>query len=252
MSLIKSLDEIKKIELAGKILSSVLKQVAGAALEGTSLLFLDALARKLIREAGTEPSFLGYQPHGAERPYPAVICASLNEVVVHGVPTDRKLKSGDILTIDLGVRYDGWNADAAVTVSIGEVSAKAKKLIDVTRRALALGIQAVKPGKHLGDIGAAIQSYVAKHGFSVVKGLTGHGIGRELHEEPSVLNEGKRGEGLLLKPGMALAIEPMVAAGRGDIIQLDDDGYATADGSMSAHFEHTIILTERGAKTVTA
>ncbi len=252
MSLIKNDDEIKKIELAGKILSSVLKQVATAALEGTSLLFLDALARKLIKEAGAEPSFLGYQPHGAGKPYPAVICASLNEVVVHGVPTERHLKSGDVLKIDLGVRYDGWNADAAITVGIGELSPKAKNLIEVTRRALTLGIQAAKPGKHLGDIGAAIQSYVTRNGFSVVKGLTGHGIGRELHEEPAVLNEGKRGAGLLLEPGMALAIEPMVSAGSGEIVKLLDDGYATADNSLSAHFEHTIVLTERGSKIVTA
>jgi methionyl aminopeptidase len=171
--------------------------------------------------------------------------------VVHGVPNNYALKSGDILKLDFGVNYEGWNADAAWTIAIGNASEAANKLIKVTEKALFDGIKQMRAGRHLGDVGWAISRAVNKHGFRVVEGLTGHGIGREIHEDPSVFNEGKKGSGLLLKTGMVLAIEPMVSAGSPKIIQLKDESYATADGSLSAHFEHTVAITENGPEILT-
>jgi methionyl aminopeptidase len=249
--MIKSSEEIKLIRIAGKILANVARQIRDAACEGMSLKELDLLAQKLIQEAGAEPAFLGYQPYGASRPYPASICASLNDVVVHGVPTHYKLKSGDLLKLDFGVDYNGYIADAAFTVGIGKISKEAKLLMEATKNALAVGIKECKAGKTLGDVGWAINNYVTKHGFKVVKGLTGHGVGKELHEDPPVFNEGQKNTGLRLKAGMVLALEPMVSAGDPYIRQLPDDSYATRDGSLSAHFEHTIAITEKGAEILT-
>lgn len=251
MPLIKTPAEIKKIAAAGTILKAVLVQVAAAARPGTTLLALDELAERLIREAGAEPAFLGYKPGGAKKPYPATLCTSLDEVVVHGVPSRHSLKPGTLLKLDLGVRYRGYHADAAVTVIIGAVGDREQSLVAATRGALAAGIRAARPGNTLGDIGHAIQSHVERAGFKVVRGLTGHGIGRGLHEEPSVLNEGKLGGGMELKAGMALAIEPMVSAGSPHLRQLPDESYATRDGSQSAHFEHTVLITDRGPKILT-
>ncbi|MDP3999366.1 MAG: type I methionyl aminopeptidase [bacterium] len=249
--LIKNQEQIKKIRIAGKILASASKKVEAFIKEGVLLEEIDKLAEKLIREAGAEPAFLNYQPEGATHPYPATVCTSLNEVVVHGLPTDYKLKSGDILKVDFGVAYQGLIADGAFTVGIGKISKEAKLLMEATKNSLAVGIKECRPNKTVGDIGWAINNYISKHGFKVVKGLCGHGVGEELHEEPAVFNEGNKNTGLTLKPGMVLAIEPMVSAGDPYIRHLPDDSYATRDKSLTAHFEHTVLITAKGAEILT-
>ena len=249
---IKSPAEITIMAEAGNILRAVIAHTAAQAKEGVSLLELDAYAENIIRKLGAEPAFLHYQPHGAKKPYPATICASVNDVIVHGVPSKYKIKSGDVVKLDFGARLRGWNVDAAVTVGVGAVDAEARKLIETTKKALLIGIKQAKPGNHLGDIGHAISEYVTSRGFSIAEGLTGHGIGHEIHEEPHVWNHGVRGSGMELVPGMTIAIEPMVGAGKsGAIIQLPDDCYAMADGALSAHFEHTIAITKNGPVILT-
>ncbi len=248
---LKTKEEIGKIRQAGKILAQVAKAIIAQVEVGTNLISLDKLAKELITKAGGQPAFLGYQPYGADKPYAFSICTSLNDVVVHGTPKDYKLKNGDILKLDFGVDYQGYKADAAWTIGVGEISEKAQKLIRVTEKALFDGIKMANIGKHLGDIGHAISNTVKQHGFSVVDGLTGHGIGKELHEDPSVFNEGKKGSGPILKEGLVIAIEPMVSVGSPGIVQIKDESYATADGSLSAHFEHTIALTENGTEILT-
>ena len=243
--MIKRPEEIKKIAAAGKILAAAAKELLKIADVDVSLTKLDQFARNFIIKAGAQPAFLGYHPYGAKKPYPNSICTSVNEIIVHGLPTERKLKSGDLLKLDFGVIYDGYYADAAWTLGIGNISPITQKLIATTRKALEIAIKECIPGKTLGDIGYAINSFVKKNKFKVLKGLTGHGIGKELHEEPTVFNDGRKGSGLKLKPGMVLAIEPMVSAGSDQIIQLPDDSYATADNSLSAHFEHTIVITDK-------
>ena len=252
MIYLKTEEEIKKIRAAGKILAQTAKQIRELAKPGVKLSYLDTLAQNMIRKAGGEPAFLNYQPFGAAKPYPCTICASLNEIVVHGVPGQQMLEDGDLLKVDFGVNIDGYNADAAWTLPIGNISAKAQKLINTTKEALNRALKVCKPGKTLGDIGYAIQSYVESQGFKSVKGLTGHGIGKEIHEDPSVFNEGEKGRGLKLEPGLVIAIEPMVSAGSPEITQLEDDSYATADGSLAAHFEHTVAITKSGHEILTA
>lgn len=249
--MIKSEKQVKKIRIAGKILAMVTEKVRQAIKIGVSLKDLDRLAKKLILEAGGEPAFLGYQPYGAEKPFSASICASLNEVVVHGIPTEYKLKSGDLLKLDFGVIYDGGIADGAFSVGVGKISKTASDLITVTRRTLLVGIKECRNGKTLGDIGWAINNYVTRHGFKVVKGLSGHGVGIELHEDPPVFNEGQKNTGMKLKPGMVLALEPMVSAGDPYLLQLPDDSYATRDKSLTAHFEHTVLITKEEPEILT-
>jgi len=249
--MIKRPEDIEKIRKAGRILAQVAKTILANAKEGVRLSRLDSLAKEFIGKAGGKPAFLGYQPYGANHPYPASICTSLNEVVVHGVPTDYALRSGDILKLDFGVTYHGWHADAAWTMGIGTITDEARKLIKITEQALFDGIKQMKPGRNLGDIGWAISKTVNKYGFNVVDGLTGHGVGQELHEDPSVFNEGKRGSGMALEPGMVLAVEPMVSAGSPRIVQLKDESYATEDKSLSAHFEHTVAITDKGPEILT-
>lgn len=246
MITLKTKEEIAIMSVGGKILRGVINNVIAEAKEGVSLKSLDARAEKLIRNAGATPAFLGYCPHGAGKPYPATICASVNDIIVHAVPTHYKLRSGDVLKLDFGLRHEGFCLDAAVTVAIGHVSPEARELIRATKKALLLGIKAAQPGNHLGDIGAAISTYIRGKKFDIAQGLTGHGIGRELHEDPSVFNFGKAGSGVELQPGLVIAIEPMTTAGSGKLVQLPDDSYATADGSLSAHFEHTVAITEKG------
>lgn len=251
MAYIKTKEEIELMRQSGQILAGVIEKVGQNAREGVSLIQLDRLANRLIKEAGATPAFLGYQPEGAEKPYPATICASLNEVVVHGVPTGRILKSGDILKLDFGLFYKGFCSDSAITVAIGEISEEAAHLIETTKKALYAGIREARIGNRLGDIGFAIQSVVERNSFKVVRGLTGHGIGKALHEEPVVYNSGQTGKGLILKSGMVLAIEPMTATGNDRIVQRKDESYATADSSLSAHFEHTVAVTESGPQILT-
>lgn len=251
MALLKTAEEIQKIAQAGAILKQVVIKLLPSATAGVSLKDLDALTRRLIAERGAQPAFLGYKPYGARKPYPAAICTSLNDVVVHGPPTARRLAGRDVLKIDLGVKNREYYADTAITVGIGEISEEARKLITATEEALQSAIACATPRHTLGDIGFAVSSCVRKHGFAVVEGLTGHGIGRELHEEPSVFNEGKPGAGLRLQAGMVLAIEVMVSAGSPKIKQLPDDSYATVDGSLSAHFEHTVVITDSEPMVIT-
>lgn len=238
--------DIEMIGQSGRILSIVLKRLSKAAKEGIALDFLDDLARRLIKEAGSQPAFLGYRPTSGHRPFPGAVCLSLNEQVVHGLPSSYRLRPSDLLKIDLGVNYQGYFSDAGLTLGIGEISSSAEKLIEATKKALNAAINEVKPGKHLGDLGLVIEKTIQKAGFSVIKELTGHGVGFEVHEDPTVLNYGKKGEGLELKPGMVLAIEPMACLGEGKIIQRSDDSFATADNSLTAHFEHTVAVTETG------
>ena len=251
MILIKTEEEIKIMAEAGKRLALVVRALKAVAKEGVTTREIDREAKRLIEESGSVPAFLNYRPSGAGRPYPATICASINSGVVHGLPSDYKLKSGDLLKLDLGLIYEKFYSDMAITIPIGKVSKEDQELISVTREALEKGIAAVQPGNTLGDIGYAIGSFVKKNGFSVVDGLTGHGIGRKLHEDPYVFNEGLPGEWDVLKPGMVLALEPMVCAGKPRAKQLEDDSFVTADGSNAAHFEHTIAITEKGHRILT-
>lgn len=249
--MIKTEEQIKMIRLAGKILANVAQQIKEQIKEGVSLKELDRVTRFLIEKAGASPAFLGYKPFNAAKPFPASICASLNEVIVHGVPTGYKLQFGDVVKVDFGVSYQNYIADVAFTAGVGKISPLARKLIETTQRALLVGINECRSGKTLGDIGWAINRYVTKHGFKIVKGLSGHGVGLELHEEPSVFNEGQKNTGLKLKPGMILALEPMVSAGDPYIVQMPDDSYATRDKSLSAHFEHTVLITDKEPEILT-
>jgi len=236
---------------SGLILASVLELLKDTARVGVKLSHLDELARRLIEEAGGKPAFLGYRPEGALKPYPASICTSVNETLVHGLPTNYILKSGDVLKLDAGVNYKGYFTDAAITVPMGEVSSEAKKLIQTTKEALEKGIEACVPGNRSGDIGHAIESVVKKHGFAVIQNLTGHGVGFALHEEPDIYNFGEKGKGIVLEPGMVLAIEPMVAVKSSRVLQKEDDSFVTEKGDLSAHFEHTVAITEKGPEILT-
>lgn len=251
MTTIYSDKEIEKIAVSGKILAGVFKQIAKKAEIGTSLKDLDNLAFELTKKAGAEPAFFGYRPDGAKKSYNASICASINDVVVHGLPTNYKLKNGDILKLDFGVKYQGFYSDAAMTIGIGKISKEAENLINAAKEALAEAIQIIQPGNRLGDIGWIIEKTAKKFGVKVIKNLTGHGIGKNLHEEPTIYNFGKRGSGIELKSGMVLAIEPMFGIGTEKIIQKPDESWATADGSLSAHFEHTVAIAENGARILT-
>ena len=245
-------EQIEKIHQSGKILSQVLKELRKETKEGVSLNYLDSLAYRLTKESGAKPAFLGYRPDAADHAYPASICASLNKVIVHGIPSGYKLKSGDIVKIDFGVNYMGYFSDGAFTVVIGKGAEEVNNLVKGTKKALEEAIKVARPGKRLGDIGWAIEKTANKFNLSVIKGLTGHGIGRHLHEEPTIYNYGTQGHGTELKPGMVLAIEPMFSIGSDQIKQLPDESWATLDNSLAAHFEHTVAITEKGAKVLTA
>lgn len=234
---------------SGAILADCHDLLAAAVAPGVTTGHLDALAEELIRSRGATPAFLGYP---GPTPYPASICASVNDAVVHGIPGAYALREGDVLAIDIGVILDGWVADGARTHAIGRVSPIARRLIDVTRVALERGVAAARPGGHVGDIGAAVQQEVEAAGFSVVQSLVGHGVGRSMHEEPQVPNFGRPGAGAELFEGLVIAIEPMVNVGRHEVL-LQDDGWtiATRDGSLSAHWEHTVAVTAGGPRILT-
>jgi methionyl aminopeptidase len=239
----------------GKRLAAVLETLRAKVAPGVTTEELDDLAEQLIRAGGDEPCFLGYTPEGANRPYPATLCVSINDEVVHGIPNEsvRTLKEGDIVGLDLGLRHEGIIVDAAITVPVGAVSEETKKLLRATEAALASGIAAALPGKHVGDISQAIQKEIEEAGFKIVKELGGHGVGDLVHEEPFIPNYGRSGDGELLEEGMVLALEPISTAGKAAVI-LAPDGYTyrTKDGSRSAHFEHTILLEASGARIITA
>lgn len=244
---VKSPDEIAVMREAGRIVARVLQTLAGKCMPGVRTRDLDLVCAEEFANHGAESSFLNY--HG----YPAHICTSINEQVVHGIPGDRILREGDIVSIDVGAKYKGFQGDAAVTVGVGRISAEARKLIEVTEAALHAGIAAARQDFRLGEISAAVQSYVEANGFSVVREYTGHGIGREMHEDPQIPNFGARSEGPVLRKGMTLAIEPMVNAGTWRTRVCDDQWtVVTADGNLSAHFEHTIVVTNGQAEILTA
>jgi methionyl aminopeptidase len=249
---IKSAHEVAKMRRTGLIVADVLDAVEEASKPGVSTWELNDVANKVMTRAGAKSAFLGYAPGGVP-PYPAVLCSSRNEIVVHGIPRkDDRLTEGDILGIDFACYKDGYCADAARTFGVGRISAEARRLIDVSWEALEKGIAACAPGQHLQDIGAAVQAHAEAAGFSVVRSFCGHGIGQKMHEEPQVPNVGEKGRGLKLKPGIVLAIEPMINAG-GPGIEILDDGWTvvTEDGALSAHVEHSVAVTENGPLVLT-
>jgi len=242
----KTSSQIEKMHRSGKALAEVHEELAEKIKPGAKLKELDAFVSRSIRLRGGIPSFLGY------RGYPASICASVNEVVVHGIPNGRRLREGDIFSVDIGMVLDGWHSDRAVTYPVGRVDKVATRLLKVTEESLWAGIKECKPGNRLGDVGQAIQTIVEEAGFSVVREYSGHGIGRSMHEDPQVPNYGSTGRGVVLEPGIVLAIEPMVNAGDWHTKVLSDDwAVVTADGSLSAHFEHTVAVTENGPQVLT-
>jgi len=250
----KSRRELEKMREASRHVGEILVELKAFAAPGVTTGQVDELARKRIRERKVESSFLGYGPHGLPG-YPGVICLSVNEEIVHGIPGPRELKEGDILGLDFGVSVDGWHGDSAVTVPIGpreSCSPTARRLLDATRESLYAGIEQMRPGHRLSDIGHAVQERAEREGFSVVRQFVGHGIGRKLHEAPQIPNFGEPGRGPRLLPGMVFAIEPMVNVGGADVRMLDDQWTAvTADGSLSAHFEHTVLITDHGPEILT-
>lgn len=249
---IKTQQEIETMRQGGEILARVLGEVSAEVKVGAGLRYLDQLAEKLIVGFNARPSFKGYKPAGAKKTFPAALCVSLNHEIVHGVPDGRVLKDGDIVGLDLGVFYQGYHTDGAVTVGVGQISDEAKRLIYVTRESLGLAIDLVKPGIYWGDVANEIQKYIEEAGFSVVKELTGHGVGRDLQEDPFLPNYGEKGDGPLLKEGMVIAVEPMISAGRPGIESgIDGFVYQTKDKSLAAHFEHTIAVSKSGAEVLT-
>jgi methionyl aminopeptidase len=243
----KSPSEIQRMREASLIVADVLARLSTMVAPGVTTADLDAAAEKLVREAGAEPAFKGY------RGYPATLCASVNDEVIHGIPSSRALVEGDIISLDMGVKLDGFYGDSAVTVPVGRVSEQALQLLRVTQEALERGIAQVRPGGRVSDIGHAVQQHVEANGFSVVREFVGHGIGASLHEEPQIANYGEAGRGPRLAEGMTLAIEPMVNMGRPAVKMLADGWTAvTRDGSLSAHFEHTVAVTRDGPLVLTA
>lgn len=247
MALLKTPAEIAKMKESGRIVARTLRLVAETIAPGRTPAQLNELAEKLIREEGGVPSFLGY------RGFPAAACISVNNVVVHGIPTDIPLQEGDIISLDFGVVKDGWHADGAWTFPVGQISTQAQKLLNVTRESLNQGIAKAKPGNTIGDIGHAVQKYVESHGFGVVRELVGHGIGQKLHDEPhNVPMFGKPGKGDRLREGMCICIEPMINEGTHKVNTLNDGwSVVTADDKLSAHFEHTIAITKNGPVILT-
>jgi methionyl aminopeptidase len=242
----KTPEQVEKMALAGDILVRCLKMLEAKTRAGVTTGELDAAAEKFIRSQGATPAFKGY------RGFPGSICASPNSMVVHGIPGAYELQRGDLLSIDVGVVKDGWVADAAMTVPVGAVSAEADKLLDVTKASLFAGVEQMRPGNHLGDVSAVIQRTVEAEGMSIIRTLVGHGIGREMHEEPQVPNFGEPGKGPELEEGMVLAIEPMVNVG-GPLVRMDDDGWSvfSEDDSLAAHFEFTVAVTADGPRILT-
>ena len=244
---IKSEREIELVAEAGKILERVHNELEKALRPGMSTKDVDTLGEEIIRSYGCIPSFLNYNG------YPASICVSVNDEVVHGIPSkDRILQDGDIVSLDAGLIHEGYHSDAARTHAVGNISEEAKRLIEVTKQSFFEGIKLAVPGNHLFDISEAIQKYVESNGYSVVRDLVGHGIGTHLHEDPQIPNFKQRRKGMKLRPGMTLAIEPMVNEGSYDVVWLDDDWtVVTEDGSLAAHYENTIVITEDGCEILT-
>jgi methionyl aminopeptidase len=252
MVTLKNQAEIDRMREAGRIVGTTLRRVADAVEAGVALAELDAIAAACIREHGARPSFLDYHPRSAPSPYPATLCLSVNDVVVHGIPDDRTLQDGDILSIDCGAEIGGFHGDAAVTVPVGEVDDAAHRLMTTTREALSAAIDAAVPGARLGDVSHAVERTVRPYGL--LEGWGGHGIGTAMHEDPHVPNTGRPGRGMRLREGLVIAIEPMLIEGGDDAGRTLADGWsiATSDGSRAAHFEHTVAVTADGPLVLTA
>ena len=253
MIVMKTQREIAALREAGRVVAYAHDAIAEVADVGVSLRELDDVVRKVIADHGATSSFLGYHPHFAPTPFPGVICASVNDEIVHGIPDDRRLADGDLVSIDIGISLDGWVGDAARSFVVGEPRPEDEALIAHTTEALEAGIAAARPGNRLGDIGHAISTIAREHGYGMPEGWGGHGVGREMHEDPSVPNEGRAGRGMKLKPGLVIAIEPMFIAGGRDTYTIDDDGWTirTDDGTRAAHVEHTIAITAEGPEVLT-
>lgn len=251
----KSPEEIEILKEAGGILGRILRELAAALKPGMTTLDIDDMAMELVEKYNVEPVLLGYHPSFADKPYPAAICVSVNDCVQHGVPSeDVVLKKGDVVNLDMSIALKNMFVDSGITVGVGEISAEAQRLLDVTKEALALGIKQAKPGNHIGDISHAIQTLVESRGFSVVEVLCGHGVGYAVHEDPTIPNFGKPGTGPKIEVGHVYAIEPIVNIGSPDVFFDDDgDGYSvyTEDESWSAHFEHTVAITADGPVILT-
>ena len=248
---IKTRNEIEAMREAGRHVGEILLALREAAKPGLRTGEINRLALREIERRGLVSSFIGYGPGGLP-PYPAAVCISINDEIVHGIPGTRKLKEGDLLSIDFGTICDGFHGDSAVTIGVGSIDEKAQELLETTRDALYVGMEQLVPGHRLSDIGHAIQDRVESAGFSVIRQFVGHGIGRELHELPQIPNYGRRGRGPRLVEGMVFALEPMVACGDYAVRMLEDEWTAvTADGSLSAHFEHTVLITEGGPEILT-
>ncbi|MBS4753610.1 type I methionyl aminopeptidase [Nocardioides sp. zg-ZUI104] len=247
---IKTPEQVRAMRAAGLVVGRTLELLRDAVRPGVSTAELDALAAQSIRDAGALPSFLGY----GDPPFPATICTSVNDAVVHGIPGGRVLAEGDVVSIDCGAIVDGWHGDAAITVAVGEVRDDVRELMRVTEEALWRGLAAARVGGRVGDISAAVETYVVGQGaYGIVDGYTGHGIGTSMHMDPDVPNRGRAGRGPRLKQGIALAVEPMISLGSCDSVLAEDDWTVlTDDGSWAAHFEHTFALTERGVWVLTA
>jgi methionyl aminopeptidase len=246
MITIKTDKEIKILREGGRRLARVLRMVAKEVRPGISPKELDQLAEKLIREGGDEPAFLLYKPEGAKTPYPATLCVSINNEIVHGIPKKNvTLKEGDIVSLDCGIKHGGLYTDSAITVGVGKIPKAAVLLLQRTHESLMAGIEMARAGNTVGDIGHAVEQSIKPHKYGIVRELSGHGVGHKIHEDPYVPNFGKPGSGAVLKAGMVIAIEPMINEG-GKAVVFDEDGYTirTADGSRSAHFEHTIAITD--------
>jgi methionyl aminopeptidase len=243
---VKTKSEVEQMRRAGDLVARTLNLVEESARPGMTTRELDRLAEEFIRAQGGEPAFKGYLD------YPSTLCISIDDEVVHGIPGDRCLEEGQIVSVDVGVRLDGWYGDSARTLSLGEVGARARELLAATQEALQCGIQQARAGNHLGDISSAVQTFAEQNGYSVVRDLVGHGIGRQMHEEPQVPNFGSPSTGVELKAGMVLAIEPMINVG-GPAITFSADKWTvrTADGTLSAHFEHTVAISDNGPDILT-
>jgi len=250
---LKSPSEIEAMRESGRVVAHALAAVREAAVPGATLRQLDALAEGVIRDAGATPSFLGYHPGFAPTPFSGSVCVSVNDVIVHGAPSGQRLRHGDLLSVDCGALLDGWHGDAAITICVGEVSAEDRRLVAATEDALDAGIAAAQVGGRLTDISFAVAEVAARHGFGTIDDFGGHGIGRALHEPPSLPNASERpGRGMKLRDGLVLAIEPMLDAGRGRyVVRPDGWTVATADGSRAAHAEHTVAITADGPRILT-
>jgi methionyl aminopeptidase len=248
MILLKNREEIDKIRTASRYAAEMLLELKGYVKDGVQTADLETVCEERLRRMGqVRPAFKGYNG------FPYCLCVSVNDEVVHGMPSERTLHEGDIVSIDFGILYEGFYGDVAVTYPVGKITEKAQKLLSVTEKSLHLGIEQAKAGNRLFDISNAVQSFVERNGFSVVREFVGHGVGRDLHEEPQVPNFGTKGTGPRLRPGVVIAIEPMINEGKGDII-IKENGWtaATRDGRLSAHFEHTVAVTEKGAEILSS